>query len=103
VLVAEGTYRENALLFAGAQLFGGYSVDFRKRDPLLHRSVLVGQAPSPMASGAIAAVHAEGLSGSTPETVVSGFVIRGYDVPGAADFATDMILHGLKGLPGSKA
>ncbi len=81
VLVAEGTYRENVLLSAGAQLFGGYSVDFSKRDPLLHRTVIAGQPPAPSTSGAIAAVHIENVASTSPETIVSGFVIRGYDAP----------------------
>lgn len=81
LLVAEGTYRENVLLFAGAQLFGGYSSDFKKRDPLLHTSIIAGQAPSASSSGPLGAVHAQGIAIASPETVVSGFTIRGYDAP----------------------
>lgn len=81
VLVAEGTYHENVLLSPGVQLFGGYSADFRKRDPLLHTSVIEGQAPSANASGPLAAVHAENIAAASPETVVSGFTVQGYDAP----------------------
>ena len=82
VLVAEGTYRENVVLFDGAQLFGGYSVDFLERNPALHPSVLQGQPPSSSVSGAQGAVHAESLGTGSAETVVAGFVIRGGDAPG---------------------
>ncbi|MBI3180776.1 MAG: hypothetical protein HYZ28_01395 [Myxococcales bacterium] len=81
ILVAEGIYRENLLLFSGAQVFGGYSADFRKRDPLLHTSSIVGQAPSGASFGPLAAVHAQSIAAATPETAVSGFTIFGYDVP----------------------
>jgi Putative metal-binding motif len=81
VLVAEGQYRENVLLFSGAQLFGGYTVDFGSREPRIYQSVIVGQAPAASASGPLAAVHAQGLAGATPETVLAGFTIQGWDAP----------------------
>jgi len=46
VLVAQGIYREDLKLTEGAQLFGGYSSDFLKRDPQTHGTVIVGQPVS---------------------------------------------------------
>ena len=77
VLVAQGLYREDVRLFDGAQLFGGYSLDFFKRDPKLHPTQLLGVQPS---SGALAALHAEALGSGSAETVVAGFTIVGWDV-----------------------
>ena len=77
VLVTEGTYQENVRLTAGVQLFGGYSSDFKARDPLLHATVLEGQAPT---AAAVAAIDIENVAVASPQTVVSGFVIHGQDV-----------------------
>jgi hypothetical protein len=77
VLVAQGLYRENLRLFDGAQLFGGYSLDFLKRDPTLYPTQLQGVQPT---AAAIAAVHAEALGTGALETVVAGFTIVGWDV-----------------------
>ncbi len=79
VLVAQGLYRENVRLFDGAQVFGGYSSDFLKRDPKIHTATIQGQAPS---SGAVAAIHVDTAGTGAAETVVSGFTITGWDVPG---------------------
>lgn len=76
VLVAEGLYRENVALFDGAQLFGGYSQDFLKRDPRQYTTTWEGVAPT---SALVAAVQAESLGTGVRETVVSGFVITGWD------------------------
>lgn len=78
VLVAQGLYRENVRLFDGAQIFGGYAQDFLKRDPKLYTTTWQGVAPT---GTAIAPVHAEslGAGGAARETVVSGFVITGWD------------------------
>ncbi|MDP3151684.1 MAG: MopE-related protein [Archangium sp.] len=78
VLVAQGLYRENVRLFDGAQVFGGYSQDFLKRDPRLYITTWVGVAPT---ATAIAPVHGEslGAAGAVRETVVAGFVINGWD------------------------
>ncbi|MFZ5443459.1 MAG: hypothetical protein ACOZQL_25855 [Myxococcota bacterium] len=88
VLVAQGLYRENVRLFDGAQIFGGYSADFLKRDPRLYTTTWQGVAPT---ATAIAPVHAEalGAGGAARETVVSGFSLVGWDAtqtaaPGAA-------------------
>ncbi|MFL5320978.1 MAG: hypothetical protein ACJ790_15045 [Myxococcaceae bacterium] len=84
VLVAQGVYRENVQLTDGAQLFGGYSTDFLKRDPLLHTSTIAGQ-PLSSAIGPLAAVSASGLGAGGAETVLSGFTVLGVDVSAAAD------------------
>ena len=46
VLVAEGTYNENVVVTAGVRLYGGYSRDFKTRDPVLYASIIQGQVPS---------------------------------------------------------
>ncbi|MFO0593923.1 MAG: MopE-related protein [Myxococcaceae bacterium] len=78
VLVAQGLYRENVRLFDGAQIFGGYSDDFLQRDVRLYTTRWQGVTPTVLA---IAPVHADtlGSAGAARETVVSGFVIEGFD------------------------
>jgi hypothetical protein len=89
VLVAQGTYRENVVLTEGVQLFGGYSVGFAQRNPLLYETVILGQQPAVNTSGAVAAIHAENISPAAAPMVVAGFIIRGYDAPavGNPDFS----------------
>ena len=67
ILVSEGVYEEDISLPNGVALHGGYSVNFRERDLVLHASILRGVS-------APATVHA--LRISDPVTV-SGFVIEG--------------------------
>jgi hypothetical protein len=78
VLVAQGLYRENVRLFDGAQVFGGYSQDFLKRDPRLYTTTWQGVQPS---GANLAAVQAEslGAANAARETVVSGFILTGWD------------------------
>jgi hypothetical protein len=76
VLVAQGLYRENVVVSDGQQLFGGYSSDFLKRDPLLHTTFLAGVAPLASSPGT---VHIENAGQGALETVVSGFTIVGWD------------------------
>jgi hypothetical protein len=80
ILVAEGTYRENVMLAAGVQLFGGYSGTFRARDVVLHTSIIEGQVPAGGMSGPRGAIHAESIAQASPRTVVSGFTILGADL-----------------------
>ena len=78
ILVAEGTYQENLILFDGVQLFGGYASDFLSRDVLLFTTTLQGVSP---ASGSVkGAITATGLGTGALQTVVSGFYIQGRDV-----------------------
>ncbi len=79
VLVAQGIYRENLRLIDGAQLFGGYSSDFLKRDPRVHGTVIVGQ-PNTAPGAPRAALDLDNLGNGALETVVSGFSIFGWDV-----------------------
>jgi hypothetical protein len=79
VLVAQGSYRESLRLFDGAQLFGGYSSDFLKRNPQVHFTAIVAQ---PASSTALAAIHAESLGTGAVDTVVSGFTLMGFDASG---------------------
>ncbi|MBL8914394.1 MAG: hypothetical protein JNM17_27055 [Archangium sp.] len=83
VLVAQGLYRENVRLFDGAQVFGGYAQDFLARDPRLYTTTWQGVAPT---MTTIAPIHAEslGAAGAMRETVVSGFVINGWDATQSA-------------------
>ncbi|MCA2980231.1 MAG: hypothetical protein INH37_18325, partial [Myxococcaceae bacterium] len=80
VLVAQGLYRENVRLSDGQQLFGGYSTDFFKRDPLLHTTFIAGVQPT---AQAFAAVHIESAGLGAVETVVAGFTLVGWDAPPA--------------------
>jgi hypothetical protein len=70
ILVAEGSYDESLELSSGVQIHGGYSADFFSRDVVLYKTIIRGQ----MADYAIKAV---GIDSKT--TLLSGFVIYGYD------------------------
>ena len=76
ILVAEGTYQENIVLFAGVQLHGGYSANFLNRDVASYSTIVKGQTPS---GGVTAALQAQNIQNATT-TLVSGFVIMGRDV-----------------------
>ncbi|MFH1531642.1 MAG: MopE-related protein, partial [Pseudomonadota bacterium] len=82
VLVATGTYPERIVLANGVKLYGGYSPDFSQRDILLYPTVLGGPAPD-FGGGEVTpgTIYGEVIIAST---VVSGFTILGYDVPGGA-------------------
>ena len=67
ILVSEGIYEEDLSIPNGAVMHGGYSVNFRERDLVLHASTIRGVS-------AAAAVHAVRLS---KPAVISGFVIEG--------------------------
>jgi len=78
ILVAAGTYRENVLLRSGVKLHGGYASDFAARDVVLRPTLILGQEPDPSDPAARpGAVHASGV---TARTVLSGFIVQGYDV-----------------------
>ncbi len=83
VLVATGTYPERVVLADGVKLYGGYSPDFSQRDILLYPTVLGGPAPD-FGAGEITPGTIFGELIVTT-TVISGFTILGYDVPGGAD------------------
>src|SRR5262249_17520529 len=83
VLVAEGTYNEHRALNDvaqpnGARLYGGYSRDFKNRDPVLHTSIVQGVAPSGVtAPPATVYIRHAGLGPA--KTVVAGFSLVGLD------------------------
>lgn len=81
VLVAQGLYRENVRLTEGQQVFGGYSSDFLKRDPVLHTTFIQGVTPTALNASA---VHIENAGSGAVDTVVAGFTIVGWDAPPAA-------------------
>ncbi len=83
VLVAQGTYRENLRPAEGAQLFGGYSSDFLKRDPKVHATVVVGQGTGR------ATLELVNVGNAAVETVVAGFTIFGWDVSSVAADSAD--------------
>ncbi len=79
VLVAEGVYDENVVLFDKAALYGGYAPDFFGRDILLHPTIIKGTEPT--APTQLAAVTASGIGKNGRNVVLSGFQILGRDIP----------------------
>jgi len=78
ILVAAGNYPENVALIPGVQLHGGYAPDFKSRNIATFETRILGREPeSPEQSVPPGTIHAAGITGE--ETIVSGFVIRGYD------------------------
>jgi hypothetical protein len=79
ILVAGGTYEESIELYSGAVLHGGYSTDFMTRNIALFATEIRGAEPD---FGSPAPLHgtvnAIGISGAT--TILSGFVVVGYDI-----------------------
>ncbi len=78
ILVASGVYHEDVTLQAGTKLYGGYHPDFSTRDVVLFPSMIIGIQPTDgnalSAPGTINAIDIH------TRTVLSGFVIQGYDV-----------------------
>jgi len=85
ILVATGSYAEQVVLVNGSKLFGGYAPDFSQRDIALFPTVIAGPVPDfaapPVVHGTVNA------SNITQETVMAGFTVYGYDVPGGAESA----------------
>ncbi|MFO0744782.1 MAG: NADP-dependent oxidoreductase [Myxococcota bacterium] len=79
ILVAGGDYRENVNLVSGVKLHGGYSGDFSRRDIATFETRILGVEPA-FGVGSVlpGTIYAANLR--TGRTLVSGFVIRGYDV-----------------------
>jgi hypothetical protein len=82
VLVAEGTYNENLTLSDGARLYGGYSRDFKNRDPVLHTSIVQGVVPSGVTATA-ATVYIRNAGLGAAKTVIAGFNLVGLDQVGS--------------------
>ncbi|MBW2701071.1 MAG: hypothetical protein JRF33_09655 [Deltaproteobacteria bacterium] len=76
ILVAAGSYRENIEIHEGLRLYGGYSHDFGDRDVALYPTLIAGSQPDP--GQAPGTVSIQGVQ--TLRTVLSGFVVQGYDV-----------------------
>ncbi|PKN53822.1 MAG: hypothetical protein CVU56_29835, partial [Deltaproteobacteria bacterium HGW-Deltaproteobacteria-14] len=95
ILVTGGDYEESLQLTAGVALHGGYAPDFRSRNVATFETRILGPEPDFLGSTVVpGAVYASGI---TAPTVLSGFVIRGYDVgavPTAAS-ATGFNSYGL--------
>ena len=77
ILVAGGTYYEQVQMRSGVRLYGGYSADFRTRSVIQYSTQIV--APPPAADGKPGSVY---IPACSRRTVLSGFVIRGYDTAG---------------------
>ncbi|MFA5625378.1 MAG: MopE-related protein, partial [Bradymonadales bacterium] len=73
ILVSEGVYVEDLVIPAGLQMHGGYSVNFKTRDIVLHASIIRGKEAA--ATMQITNVRAR--------TLISGFVIEGAERAGA--------------------
>ncbi len=76
VYVAEGIYDESVSIVASVSVFGSYSPDFSRHDPLGHTSVIIGAAP---VAGKLGAVNAIGITSGT--ALVDGFAIRASTTP----------------------
>ncbi len=82
VYVATGVYSENIVLIDGKGLFGGYSPDFRDRDPITQETAILGDVPTGNQAGTITAAGL-GNSGNA-KTIVDGFTIFGYNAANQA-------------------
>lgn len=76
VYVATGVYTEPVSMKAGVGLFGGYSADFRVREPVAYETVVLGAVPTAQAPGAVTAIGISG--GAAGSTVLDGFVVFAY-------------------------
>lgn len=77
IYVATGVYSENISLIEGVSLYGGYSLDFRDRDPSEHPTTLFGRPISNEAKGTLTAIHIN------TATYVDGFSIYGANATNA--------------------
>ncbi len=75
VYVATGVYPEAVFLRANVGLYGGYSADFRVREPLAYETVILGQTPTTDVPGAVNAIGISG--GAAGTTTLDGFVVIG--------------------------
>jgi hypothetical protein len=77
ILVAAGRYRENVVLRSGVRLYGGYALDFSKRDVALYPTWVLGNEPDQGAGGLPGTISVDAVSA---RTILSGFMVQGYDV-----------------------
>lgn len=93
ILVATGIYVESVTLVEGVELHGGYASDFSRRNIVSFPTVIQPIAPPP--GNYTAAIVANGIDGAT-DTIVSGFVLTGYDVaytPGSGAGGSTYAVH----------
>jgi len=86
VYVATGVYSEAILLQAGVSVYGGYSSDYRVRNPVLYEVAILAVAPQ---AGRPGAVNAIGIGGGEPgATTFDGFSVFGYHsrAPGGTSY-----------------
>lgn len=76
VYVATGVYTEPVTLKPGVSVYGGYSADFKVREPLAYETVIMGGPLSQQVRGAVQATEITG--GSLGSTTFAGFVIYAY-------------------------
>lgn len=83
IYVATGVYSENITLVNGVSLYGGYSLDFRDRDPEEHPTTILGRPPQGAERGTITALTI------SQGTTLDGFSIYGSNanVPGGNSVA----------------
>jgi hypothetical protein len=86
VYVATGVYGGSISLAAGVRIYGGYTSDFLKHDPVLAETVIMGGAFAPEKPGAVNAI---GIAGAPGSTVLSGFTVLGKNnnAPGGSSYA----------------
>ncbi len=87
VYVATGVYQEAVVLVPGVEVYGGYSADFRRRDPLRFETAIFGLQSSPELPGAVNAIDIYG--GPRDSVVLDGFSVFGYEEsrPGVSSYA----------------
>lgn len=113
VYVATGVYSENVVLRAGISVYGGYALDFLRRDPVANPTTIFGVEPTGDEVGTITA------RGIDARTRLAGFQVYGFTAtaPGASSYAvwiadssdrlrvTDNIIiaaNGADGRPGAR-
>ncbi len=82
VLVAEGVYNENVSVTSRVRLYGGYSRDFKRREPALYVTLV--QAQPSLVNAPTAAILAINVTNGAQPAAVSGFTLRGWDVTSTA-------------------
>ena len=82
IYVAIGVYSENLVLVDGVNLYGGYSLDYRRRDISENPTTVFGRVPEGQQRGTVTAI------GLVNSTVVDGFDIYGAEAqePGASSY-----------------
>ncbi len=77
VYVATGVYTDPVVLKPGVSVYGGYSADFRVREPLAYETVVLGGPLTQTVRGAVQAVSIIGQAPGT--TTFAGFLVYAYN------------------------